>query len=96
MYQPSDTSLQDTTWSQYYNMNCAKGGVPLQLCGWMWADSLSTRVVSDSVYQSKCSIFNEQSEFSRIDTQVGEDVISFKNVYDKGYRCTEYAYCEVK
>ena len=62
----------------------------------MGADFLWTSGVSDSVYQSRCNISKEQSEFVRIYTQVGEDVIPYTTMYDKGYRCTEYAYCEVK
>ena len=63
-----DVSLQDTTCSKYYNINCSKGGVRLQLCGWMDTESLLVGGVCDSDYKSKSSMFKEQSEFARLDT----------------------------
>ena len=30
-----NADMQRTTYSSYYSANCAKGGVMLQLCGWM-------------------------------------------------------------
>ena len=59
MFQSSNADLQRTTWSNYYNMNCAKGGVSLQLCGWMVTESLWTGGVGDTDYQSKSSIFKK-------------------------------------
>ena len=94
MYKPSSTSLQESTWSSYYNMNCAKGGVFIQLCGWVGTESLWTGGVGDSQYQSQSSIFREQNEFANLDRKQGEDLIPFINIYDKGYRCTEDAFRE--
>ena len=94
MYKPSSASLQESTWSSYYNMNCAKGGVFIQLCGWVGTESLWTGGVGDSQYQSQSSIFREQNEFANLDRKQGEDLIPFINIYDKGYRCTEDAFRE--
>ena len=33
-----NADLQAATFSKYYNMNCCKGGVFLQTCGWMGTD----------------------------------------------------------
>jgi hypothetical protein len=34
-YKPSSALNQRITYSPYYGMNCAKGGVFIQLCGWL-------------------------------------------------------------
>ena len=39
-YKPSSAMNQRLTYSSYYGMNCAKGGVFLQLCGWMGVEEL--------------------------------------------------------
>ena len=75
MYQYSDAGLQRTTWSSYYNMNCAKGGLGMQLCGWMVTASLWTGSVDDLEQQSKSNIFQEQKEFTKNDTPEGERCI---------------------
>ena len=84
-YQPSGASEQRLTYSQYYAGNCAKGGVFLQLCGWMGVESLWVGATSDSHYQEKTKIFERQDDFAKKDLVDGK-VVPFTNMLDKGYR----------
>ena len=49
-YKPSDPQLQRITYSSYYSENCAKGGVFVQLCGWMGVHNLWVGASSDTLY----------------------------------------------
>ena len=84
-HKPSDAQLQRLTYSSYYGENCAKGGVALQLCGWIRVMNLWVGVISDTHYQKKSGIFREQNEFSRKDLIDGEH-LPYTNIFDKGYR----------
>jgi len=46
----SEADLQQLTYSKYYNQNCFKGGVFVQLLGWIGVGQLWTGAVSDSNY----------------------------------------------
>ena len=63
MSQLGSADMQRTTYSSYYSSNCAKGGVRLQLCGWMGTKCLFPGGISDSDYMIKSGIFEEQQEF---------------------------------
>ena len=83
--QPSDAELQRLTYSQYYGMNCFKGAIGLQQCGWIVTHDLWVGCVSDTKYQEESGIFAAQEHFAQNDL-VDERVLPFINVFDKGYR----------
>ena len=84
---PSNAELQRLTWSSYYGMNCFKGGIGLQLCGWIVTHELWTGAVSDTKYQEESGIFEIQKTYAEND-RVGpqNEYVPFTNVFDKGYR----------
>ena len=69
----------------YYAANCAKGGVFLQLCGWIGVEDLWAGATSDSYYQEQTNIFKIQEEFAKNDLVDGK-LKPFWNMLDKGYR----------
>jgi hypothetical protein len=81
---PSDASLNRRTYSSYYGGNVGKGGVFVQLCGWLGTWSLWTGAVSDSSYLSDSGILEMQQNFALWDKTSLEP---FTIVLDKGYRC---------
>jgi hypothetical protein len=62
-FKPTDASLNRMTYSSYYGGNVAKGGVFLQLCGWLGVHSLWVGAVSDTKYLSESGILELQQEF---------------------------------
>ena len=90
-YKPGDPHLQRLTYSSYYNENCAKGGVFMQLCGWMGVHNLWTGAASDSMYLNKSEILNIQDRFASSDL-VDNVHIPFTDMLDKGYRSTVAAW----
>ena len=83
---PSDSLSQRVTYSSYYGGNVAKGGVFVQICGWIGTYELYPGAVSDSDYMTLCGIFENQKVFQEND---GGD--PFLNVLDRGYRITKIA-----
>ena len=94
-FKPSSAQMQKITYSSYYAMNCAKGGVFLQLCGWMGVEELWVGATSDSYYMEKSGILKRQKEFAEKDLVNGK-VKPYCNVLDKGYRIMRKAYREGK
>ena len=88
---PSDARKQRATFSAYYGENCAKGGVYLQLCGWMGVHELWSGGVSDTEYLNKSGILEYQKYFAQSDLANGQ-LVTFTNVLDKGYRSTVAAW----
>ena len=84
-YKPSGADEQRLTYSLYYGGNCAKGGVFLQLCGWIGVEHLWVGTTSDSFYQEKTKIFEKQDAFAKSDLVHGK-LVPFSNILDKGYR----------
>jgi hypothetical protein len=82
---PSDPDIYRSLRSEYYAMCCAKGGIALQLCGWIRATELMTGAVGDSEYVKIVNLLQEQKAFAEWDQSTLE---SFLNIFDKGYRCT--------
>ena len=87
-YSFSDADFQRLTFSDYYGENCFKGGVSVQLNGWMRAGALWPGRVSDSDYNRREGYLQRQEKFQErdlveIDGKV--NVLPFLNVYDKGY-----------
>ena len=92
-FKPGTALNQRTTYSSYYGMNCAKGGVSLQLCGWIGVEELWCGATSDSHYQENTSILSQQEIFAKND-KVGNDsiYIPFTIILDKGYRIIRAAW----
>ena len=92
-FKPGSALNQWTTYSSYYGMNCAKGGVSLQLCGWIGVEELWCGATSDSHYQENTSISAQQQVFAEND-KVGneEECIPFTIILDKGYRIIRAAW----
>ena len=87
-YAFTDTDLQRLTYSEYYGMNCFKGGVFVQLCGWMGTADLWPGRVTDSDYNRREGYLERQREFQEHDKVIrnGEEVtVPWLNIYDKGY-----------
>jgi hypothetical protein len=85
MGKPTDADLQRLTYSLYYGGNVAKGGIFLQLCGWLGGWELWLGAVSDSDYQEKSGLLQFQHAFQ----QEGDPTsnLFFTNILDKGYGC---------
>ena len=83
MGKPSDPDLQRQTFSLYYGQNVAKGGIFLQLCGWMGGWELHLGAISDTAYFENSGLLSEQLEFQKNDSSSD---LSFTNILDKGYR----------
>ena len=88
-----DAALNRQTWSAYYDGNVAKGGVFLQLCGWLGAHELWTGAVGDTPYFEDSGILEAQSAFAKKDLVDGKE-IPVTNITDKGYRCAIAAWRE--
>jgi hypothetical protein len=83
LHKPTDALLQRMTYSSYYAGNVGKGGIFVQLCGWMGTHELYPGAMSDSDYLNKTGILEEQKAF-----QEKDGGIPFTNILDKGYRST--------
>ena len=90
-YAFSDPDLQRLTYSKYYAMNCFKGGVFTQLCGWIGVGDLWLGAVSDSDYNRREGYLLRQKLFAESEL-VGGLYIAFTNIYDKGYRAKKVAW----
>jgi hypothetical protein len=94
----SDANIQRLTYSKYYNQNCFKGGVFVQLLGWMGVGELWPGAVSDSDYNRREGYLERQMNFANkdlvtVDGDRGKlSVLPFTNVYDKGYRAKMVAW----
>jgi hypothetical protein len=88
MLKPSSALLQSLTYSQYYAGNVAKGGIFVQLCGWMGTHDLYPGAMSDTKYFKETGILEQQKLFQELDG----GVINFLNVLDRGYRVTRAAW----
>ena len=76
---PSDADLNQALYSKYDGQCCVKkGGVSVQLCGW-----ICTGGIEDSGYIEEVAVLEEHKHFA--DETSAE---SFLNIVDKGCRCT--------
>ena len=87
LHKATDALIQRLTYSSYYSGNVAKGGVFVQLCGWLGTHELYPGAMSDTDYLNKTGILEAQYEFQEQDG--GEP---FVNVLDRGYRSTRAAW----
>ena len=93
----SDPNMNRITYSVYYAMNCFKGGVFVQLCGWMGTAPLWTGAVSDTDYNKRAGYIKEQHQFAKDDLVMINGVRGYRaflNIYDKGYRAKLVAHRE--
>jgi hypothetical protein len=81
---PSDAELNHTLYSDYYAECCGKGGVALQLLGWIRTLELAMGGISDTNYVDLVGVLSEQKYFAEWDDTTIE---MFLNIFDKGYRC---------
>ena len=82
---PSDADKQRSLRSEYYAECCAKGGVSIQMCGWIRALHLFTGGIDDSKYIERSEILKQQQLFQEGDESSNNQFI---NIFDKGYRVT--------
>lgn len=90
----SDAFLQKITYSSYYKMNCAKGGVFTQLCGWIGSCHLWVGAISDTEYMNRTQVMKCQELFVKLQSQ--HTGIPFFNVLDRGYRISSLAWTHGK
>ena len=87
-HKPTDDLLQPLTYSPYYAEYVAKGGIYLQLCGWLGVHELYPGAMSaDSDYLNKADILQQQLWF-----QEGDGGMKFLHIVDRGYRSTRAAW----
>lgn len=79
---PSSGDLNRALHNKYYNQCCAKAGVAVQLCCWIYGLSLVTGHSDDDRQIEDTKILQMQKEFSENDPTSDRP---FLNVLDKGY-----------
>jgi hypothetical protein len=79
---PSSGDLNRALHNQYYNMCCAKAGVAVQLCCWIFGLPLVTGHSDDDRQIEDTKILELQQEFFENDSTSD---LPFLNVFDKGY-----------
>ena len=85
----SDPNANRITYSVYYAMNCFKGGVFVQLCGWLGTAPLWPGAVSDTDYNKRAGYLQEQEVYAKDDLVMVNGVPGYRaflNIYDKGYQ----------
>ena len=73
----------------YYVINCFKGGISVQRCGWMGTSHLWVGAVSDTDYNKRAGYMEEQEQFAEKYLVLINSVLTllvFMNKYDKGCR----------
>ena len=91
MFKSGDANNQRLTYSSYYAGNVAKGGVFVQLCGWMGTHELYPGAITDSEYILKSKILEQQYIYVQNHDKENEE-IKWTNILDKGYRITTDAW----
>ena len=82
MMAPSSGDLNRALHNQYYNMCCAKAGVALQLCCWIYGLPLVTGHSDDDRLIEDTNIMEQQKKFSDEDPTSDKP---FLNIFDKGH-----------
>lgn len=82
--QPTCAALQRALYNSYYGMCCAKGGVAVQLCGYIYGLPLNTGHSDDTRFIEDTKILEKQQQFAENDTSSTKP---FLNIFDKGYQC---------
>jgi hypothetical protein len=86
--QPSSAALQRALYNSYYGMCCAKAGVAVQLCGYIYGLPLNTGHSDDTRFIEDTDILKKQQIFAENDESSKKP---FLNVFDKGYQCVSDA-----
>ena len=81
---PSSAALQRALYNSYYGMCCAKAGVAVQLCGYIYGLPLCTGHSDDTRFIKDTGILEMQQQFLDNDNSSTKP---FLNVFDKGYQC---------
>ena len=79
---PSSGDLNQALYNKYYNQCCAKAGIAVQLCCWIFGLPLMTGHSDDDRQIDDMKILELQKEFSENDLSSN---IPFLNVFDEGY-----------
>ena len=79
---PTDATLQRTLYNSYYGMCCAKAGIAVQLCSWIYGLPLNTDCSYDTCFIEDTNILAMQKEFTERDSS---SVKPFLNIFNKGY-----------
>ena len=92
---------QRTTYSEYYSGNCFKGGVFCQLFGLLGNSTLWGGGVSNTDYNSNEGYMKEQKLFQQMDCVFPDGnevsmIVTFLNIFDRGYRAKMAAWLEGK
>lgn len=82
--QPSSAALQRALYNPYYGMCCAKAGVAVQLCGYIYGLPLNTGHSDDTRFIEDTDILKQQQIFAESDETSDKP---FLNIFDKGYQC---------
>ena len=90
IYKPTNRNNQALTWSAYYNSNCFKGAIFVQLCCWMGTSELWTGSITDTDYMLQSGILERQQQW--IDDNPDEKDVPWYNIMDKGYRVSREAW----
>jgi len=85
---PSNAALQRALYNSYYGMCCAKAGVAVQLCGYIYGLPLNTGHSDDTRFIEDTDILKKQQQFAENDESSTKP---FLNVFDKGYQCVSAA-----
>jgi DDE superfamily endonuclease len=92
LYQPSSPDAQRNTYSPYYKANVGKGGVFVQLCGWMGTQELWVGAVSDTEYLLRSGILQQQQNFLTSQENLENNNVSWTIILDRGYRVSMQAW----
>jgi hypothetical protein len=92
-----DAILQRATYSEYYAENCFKGGVGVQLCGWLVVEDLWGGGVSDTDYNLRSGYLRDQQQFQDKDLVFDDNnvvgrIVRFVILLDRGYRAKSAAW----
>jgi hypothetical protein len=79
---PSSGDLNQALHNKYYNMCCAKEGIAVQLCCWIYGLPLVTGHSNNDRQIEDTKILEMQKEFSENDPTSDRP---FLNILDKGY-----------
>ena len=81
---PTNAALQRALYNSYYGMCCAKAGVAVQLCGYIYGLPLNTGHSDDTRFIEDTNILAIQQHFAETDKSCQK---LFLNIFDKGYQC---------
>ena len=56
----------------------------MQLCGWMWTETLWPGGMSNSDYNTEAEYLEEEHESQKLD-KINNEIITITNIYGKGY-----------